>query len=378
MFASISNIYFKFIEYILSPFGLKDDAVNEITQDMYLWNNKPIKPKSVLLWDLENIPFNRLDDIKKLAKYTPEELYIITLHPLADKTRAKIQREQFKILDAHKTISDDKIISIMKLYNTRPDMILISSDSDFVREAKRYLKNGKLHWIVTDAAKKAIIMRVDISNINLTISTLLRKKKLSNTPKHRLKRTPNKISEAKINSEYGIYQNILYIKGVLKRSYSSFISILKYEKPKKKSKFIFKSRAKKPYSIFDYLRYKKSVLRRIYKDFINSWNTTSGGSWKILTILKKQSQEQKQTQQISKTVYRVNDKTLTVQCGTIYINSNGNKKLKLSKKLRSKLVTPIFSDIIKFNQYSEVSNLIHYNNNKCEYYLNEFLRRDVC
>ncbi len=114
----------------------------KITNDMYLWNNKPIREKSILLWDLENIGFNRLEDIKKLAKYTPEELYVITRQNISQKMRAFIEKKQFKILDAHKTISDDKIISIMKLYTSRPDMILISSDSDFVAEAQKYLLNN--------------------------------------------------------------------------------------------------------------------------------------------------------------------------------------------------------------------------------------------
>jgi len=44
-----------------------------------LWMDKPIKEGSVLLWDLENIPFHRLEDIKQVAKYTPKELISFNL-----------------------------------------------------------------------------------------------------------------------------------------------------------------------------------------------------------------------------------------------------------------------------------------------------------
>lgn len=114
--------------------------IKAIQKKDILWNDKPIKEKSVLLWDMENIPFHRLDDIKRTVKYTPDELYIITKQPLGLKLLTKIQREGFKVLTDHKTISDDKILAMMKLFHNRENMILISSDADFAREVNKYLK----------------------------------------------------------------------------------------------------------------------------------------------------------------------------------------------------------------------------------------------
>ena len=148
------------------------NSLEVIKPEMYEWHGRKIKPRSVLVWDLENIPFKRLAEIKELIKYTPQDLYVITKQKLSTKTRAKIEKEQFKILDAHKTISDTKIISIMKLYRERPNIILISSDSDFVHEATKCMENSHLHWIMLDDVKKRILMKINLAHKNLTISTL--------------------------------------------------------------------------------------------------------------------------------------------------------------------------------------------------------------
>jgi hypothetical protein len=144
-----------------------------------LWNDKPIKKNSLIIWDLENISFHRLEDIKRLSRYTPEKLYVITKQKLSLKLRVKIEKEQFKILDLHDTISDDKIIKVMKLYNLYTHMLLITSDSDFVNPAQDFLKEKYLHWIIEDHKKKPIIMKMNLANTRLTFSTFTTKKVLS-------------------------------------------------------------------------------------------------------------------------------------------------------------------------------------------------------
>lgn len=220
-----SNIADKCIYYILNSFSKSRKTVF-VSQKIYLWNNKPIREKSVLLWDLENIPFNRLGDIKRLAKYTPEDLYVITKQKLSDRQRVKIEKEHFKILDAHNGISDDKIISIMKLYKSKPDMILISSDADFVKEVSRYIKNNRLQWIVADVNKKGIIMKVNIGSSNLSISTLAQRNKSTYYTKSKKYKRSNAHS-ANIKSKYGSYQYYQYFHGVLVRKYRTFIDYFK-------------------------------------------------------------------------------------------------------------------------------------------------------
>ncbi len=64
-----------------------------IKEEEILWNNKAIKEKSVLLWDLENIPFYRLAEIKKIVKYTPDELYVVTKQKIGEKLKKRITNQ---------------------------------------------------------------------------------------------------------------------------------------------------------------------------------------------------------------------------------------------------------------------------------------------
>lgn len=148
------------------------EIFEEIDTSKLLWNKKPILYHSILVWDLENIPFKRLPEIKRAAAYSPEKLYVITKQNLSEKNKLKIQKEGFKIFDLHNGISDEKIINIMKIYSMYANMILVSSDSDFVNAAKIYLKNNKLQWIINDKNKKRILMKMDITNKNLKITTI--------------------------------------------------------------------------------------------------------------------------------------------------------------------------------------------------------------
>ena len=159
---------FKLLENIF----IKEDNFKIISPEMYLWNMKPMQENSILLWDLENISFKKLEQIKKLVRYTPEEMYIVTKQSLGAKFIQKTAKEHFRVLDAHKTISDDKIIKMIKLFKKRSHMILISSDSDFVKVVESYTKANKLHWILEDRNKKAIMMHINLTNKNLKISTI--------------------------------------------------------------------------------------------------------------------------------------------------------------------------------------------------------------
>ena len=149
-----------------------DDLFIRVDISKFLWNKKPILSHSILVWDLENISYKNLKTIKNKVTYSPEKLYIVTKQKLSKRNRFKMEMEGFKILDLHKSISDEKIISVMNLYSMYSNMILISSDSDFVSVAKRYLKNNNLQWIMNDKNKKRILMKMDITEKNLRITTI--------------------------------------------------------------------------------------------------------------------------------------------------------------------------------------------------------------
>jgi len=310
----------KILSQFLSAYEQKRD-IQPIEKKKILWDNKPIKEKSVLLWDLENIPFHRLDDIKRTIKYTPDELYIITKQHLGIKLLTKIQKEGFQVLKDHKTISDDKIISMMKLFHHRENMVLISSDSDFAIEVNKYLKNNKLHWIVVENVKKAVVMRVNLASTNLTLSTIEHKRaQNSHVPK-------NPRGFYKIKNEYDAKVYYKYSMGRIKEWL---------------------------------IKIKNSLVLISLQQKVDNKNLTISN---IETIQKEGT----------RAVYRRNYKGRRVICGKLFFYDS-RMKLILHKKLLHKYHMPNFKHSIEFKDFVQVENLIHFKQNENEYYLNEFKR----
>jgi predicted nuclease of predicted toxin-antitoxin system len=285
-----------------------------------LWNAKPFKENSVLLWDLENIPFHRLDDIKRVVKYTPDELYIITKQKLGKTLLKNIHQEGFKTLTSHKTISDDKIIAMMRLFKNRKDMILVSSDSDFAREANQYLKKHKLQWIVVENVKKAVVMKANLANTNLTLSVIESKKSKKS-------HVQNNASNAKIKNKYNFLVYYQYYRGKVRE------------------------RLNRIKNLFSSIQLQQKNLQE------------QSALSKVETVQKEEI----------KSVYRQNYKGRKVVCGKLCFYES-KIKLTLQKKLLRKYDIPNFKHSIEFKNMSEVKRLIHFNQNKNEYYLNKFKR----
>ena len=285
-----------------------------------LWNTKPLKENSVLLWDLENIPFHRLDDIKRVVKYTPDELYIITKQKLGKTLLKNIHQEGFKTLTSHKTISDDKIIAMMRLFKNRKNMILVSSDSDFAREANQYLKKHKLQWIVVENVKKAVVIKANLANTNLTLSVIESKKSKKSY-------VQNNVSNAKIKNKYNFLVYYQYYRGKIRE------------------------RLNRIKNLFSSIQLQQKNLQE------------QSALSKVETVQKEEI----------KSVYRQNYKGRKVVCGKLYFYES-KIKLTLQKKLLHKYDIPNFKHSIEFKNMSEVKRLIHFNQNKNEYYLNKFER----
>lgn len=394
-------MFTKIKRYLKNLLRFTNKNLNVITLDMYLWNNKPIKENSVLLWDLENIPFNRLQDIKKQVKYTPQDLYVVTKQPLSLIKRIAIEKQQFKILDAHKTISDDKIISIMKLYVNKPNMILISSDSDFVQVATSYVKENKLHWIITDSIKKAIIMKMDISNTYLTITTLSKMKLSPSQIKRNIKRKANykklqpniQIQEDTLYKDltaYLVNKNIdmyTFCKNVA--PHHLYRVLESYRKSPNQYHYAFKQEERG----LEYFRFVHKVLYTEYA-FLDYLSKASDGKLNIQKICKKYSyQEFKDTISYFKKksnnkiniaspssnytdIYRSNHQNKRVVCGKIQMSSSNDKVLLLYSNLQKKYEMPEFDKKILFSQIYEVSEFIHFNVEFHIYELNTFQRKD--
>lgn len=344
--------------WFLMGIFLKQLRVTEIIRAKnILWRDKPIMEGSVVIWDLENIPFHRLEDIKKIAKFTPQELYIVSKQHLGEKLLKKMHRENFKVLNAHKGISDSKIISIMKLYRDKENMILVSSDSDFAREANSYLKKGRLQWIVVDNVKRGVMMRVNLASKNLTLSSLAYK--------------PSKQSAA----------NRDYYKNTYKREAENKHP-KRVHKPAKRGKILIKKRPpniqKKDSQIRIYFEYYKGKMRRVIKRVKKLYK-------KAIYHFKELSpkEESKITKRVEvnnpvegkRDIYRRNFRGKRVRAGTLQFRKDIESILYLYKNLSKKYKMPQFEKQILFYEFEEIDTYIHFNFKEQEYYLNDFPRK---
>lgn len=321
---------------------LEELKVTETIQaDNILWNSKPLLEGSVLLWDLENIPFHRLEDIKKVAKYTPQDLYIVSKDSLGEKLLKKIHKEHFKVLNAHKGISDSKIISIMKLYGNRENLMLVSSDSDFAREANKYLKKGKLQWIVVENVKKRVLMKVNLASANLTLSTLAHKPSKSN--KQVIKKNSHKQRHKRVGQNRD--------SAIVQKEVSQLSLYLDYSKEKVKRviKRVKKLYRKARYHFRNF--FPKEEIPAIENIEVN--NPVEG----------------------KREIYRRNLKGKRVRAGTLQFREDKESILLLYKNLSTKYIMPPFKKRIFFYEFTEIENYIHFNVKEQEYYLNDFARK---
>ena len=316
-----------------------------------LWNKKPIREDSVLLWDLENIGFNRLSEIKRVVKYTPETCYAITTQKLSTKKREEIESEHFQILDAHKTISDDKIISLMKLYRDKKEMVLISSDSDFAREANRYLKNNRLHWIVSEHSKKRVTMFVKLDSPNLTLSTISLKEKTVTLNKKILfkKHQPFKRERA-INGEnrYGVDTYLLYYKGRVKNLFKKITLLFAKQQT---------NRVEEHHDTPQQVKKSKKGKKKVNKKFGLQTNTSSGVSYRY--------------------IFRINFRGGMTVCGKVQYNPNKEMLLMLHKNLNKKYIMPSYELVIRVEDERELQSYIKYERQRDIYLLNDFKRVDA-
>ena len=342
-----------------------EENYQRIERERLLWNNKPVREDSVLLWDLENIAFHRLDEIKRVAKYTPQRCYVITTQNLSDKKRAKIESEYFKILDAHKTISDEKILSLMRLYRTKKDMMLVSSDSDFAKEANKYIKTNRLHWIVADHNKKRVTMFVKLDSPNLTLSSISVEKNtaniknnLSGAKRAFFKRSSPFKHKIKIDNHYGFGTYFYYFLGRAKALFSKVIySInLLFKKQQtnientehKKSKIVKNSRVRK--------RSKRSKHNIAEKFGLHS-NNNSGISYRY--------------------IFRLNQKSKMSICGKVQYNPDGEILLMLHQNLKKKYKMPSFEKVMRTFDKRQLNEYIKYEEQRGVYLLNDFKRIDI-
>jgi phage pi2 protein 07 len=147
--------------------------VNQKVIDRLTWGRGSLRPKTLLLWDLENVPFAYFEAIKKKLAFAPEKAFIITKQNLSEKTVRFMEQNGFEIFTKHKTDSDTKIKNIYKILNLYEEFVIVSSDSDFIPMGKQILaQRKKLTWIMRDIHKKRVLMKINLTSPTLRLVTL--------------------------------------------------------------------------------------------------------------------------------------------------------------------------------------------------------------
>lgn len=161
-----------FERYPIAPLQIQ---YRPIPQESLLWNDKPLLRHSFLVWDVENISVKYFDSIKALVKFTPEKLYAISKKALSLNNLRFFEEHGFVLFENYPGSADEKIMKLIAMHQGCTHLILISSDSDFVPSVHRFLEHHHVQWIINDANKKRICMRVNLSHTRLILSTFVQK-----------------------------------------------------------------------------------------------------------------------------------------------------------------------------------------------------------
>jgi len=128
---------------------------------------------SVLIWNIENINYKRIDEIYEKLSFIPKKQFIITHYKLSSKILKALEPKGFKFLYAPKD-ADTSIIKVLKLImETNKFLVIISSDSDFVNITQELTnKHKKVHLILDSHNSKRSLFKNNISEQLLKISLI--------------------------------------------------------------------------------------------------------------------------------------------------------------------------------------------------------------
>ncbi len=144
--------------------------------NLLLWNLKTVRPKSVLLWDLENVGVANLDKIKTLVPYTPAKKFAISRLFYGQYKQNLLFENGIELLDAHKyskVDSDTKLKQVMKIFALYEEVVIVSSDSDFAYMIKELLKSSKRVLSISQYGRnKRLLMNLPLSHSNLVLKSI--------------------------------------------------------------------------------------------------------------------------------------------------------------------------------------------------------------
>ena len=223
--------------------------------------------KKLLIWDIENISIKRLNQIKKIFSIFNYEKIVVSKEIIQEKNKILLEEENFVIIQSE-DIADLKIIEIIK-NNIKEikELIIISSDSDFVSIIKKCLLNKiKVNWLVESNNKKRILMNIIIDNPNININVIQENEKQKNK---KLQLKTGKTTKQKNKNKEEIKDKYVKSEAIKKFENSNYYKryILKQKEISKKieikkQKEIFRQKEKERKTTCECCKSKEKILRR--------------------------------------------------------------------------------------------------------------------
>jgi len=132
--------------------------------------------KSLLIWDIENISYKFKNDIENILNrnnLNPNKKYVVSKRKFNKNIISLLEKENYKFFYAKtQKTADDKILDILKISLLNIDeIIIISSDSDFVKFVIKNANEKKFHLIIHNNNSKRILMESNLTNKNIKYLT---------------------------------------------------------------------------------------------------------------------------------------------------------------------------------------------------------------
>ena len=101
--------------------------------------------RSLLLWDLENIPIKHYQEVIERLGYTPDKTFITTKRALGNKEKRFIEKHKLHYEETIKYQNADRTLIeyALEMSECYGRFIFLSSDSDFANAIKILLKLDK-------------------------------------------------------------------------------------------------------------------------------------------------------------------------------------------------------------------------------------------
>lgn len=126
--------------------------------------------KTLLVWDIENIPIKRIEEIFAKIKHKPTVAFAVSKMPISEKNLRKLKAFKVQHIQTE-TIADVKIKELLQKGKYKyENFIIISCDTDFCSFSKM-VDSSKIQWLLNPNNAKGVLKKNDITKVQHTMLT---------------------------------------------------------------------------------------------------------------------------------------------------------------------------------------------------------------